>query len=38
MTPGTERAIRVYQRRIGLPEDGLPSEELLDKTYRTVNN
>ena len=37
MSLGTERAIRTYQKRIGLPEDGVPSESLLGNTYNTVN-
>ena len=37
MSKWTERAIRTYQKRIGLPEDGLPSKSLLGKTYHTVN-
>ena len=32
-----ERAIRVYQKKLGLPEDGVPSEALLGKMYHTVN-
>lgn len=32
-----ERSIRVYQKKLGLPEDGIPSEALLGKMYHTVN-
>ena len=36
MSPQTEDAIRAWQKKAGLPEDGLPSQELLDKMTSTA--
>ncbi len=36
MTPQTEDAIRVYQKKVGLMDDGMPSQILLDKVLQTV--
>ena len=37
MTDETRSAIRAYQRRVGLPVDGLPSQPLLDHMISTVS-